>query len=87
MDSKYYRPYESDSEDSGSESDTSSTSQTSQTSYVNTAPNFVDHALALGKEQTIGGPSFTDISSQVFYSKPKEYSLFGSAFENILYNV
>ena len=79
MDSRFYRPYTSDSE-SDSESE-------SQTSYVNTAPNFINHALSLGSNQTIGGPSFTDISAQVFYSKPKNYTLFNSAFENILYNV
>jgi len=83
MESKYYRPYRSDSEDSSF----SSESETSQTSYINTAPNFVNHALSLGSNQTIGGPSFTDISSQVFYSRPKEYSLFNSVFENVLYNV
>ena len=73
---KYYRPYVSDSENSDSESDTSSVS------YVNTAANFIEHAIDLAT-----GPSFTDISSQVFYSQPKSYSLFNSAFENILYNV
>ena len=61
MDSKYYRPYISDSE-----SDTSSV--TSQESYVNTLPNFKDFAIQLNSSN-IGGPSFTDISSQIFYSR------------------
>lgn len=83
MESKYFRPYVSDSEDSDSESDTSTSSENS---YINTLPNFKDFALKLNSSN-IEGPSFTDISSQVFYSRPKSYSLFNSVFEDVVYGV
>ena len=79
MNSKYYRPYISDSE-----SDTSSVS--SQESYVNTLPNFKDFAIQLNSSN-ISGPSFTDISSQIFYSRPKDYSIYDTAYENILFGI
>ena len=87
MDSKYYRPYLSDSEDSGSESDTSTASSASSAlSDIKNLPNFKEFALNLINND-VGGPSFTDISAQVFYSRPKQYSAYDSAYENILFGV
>ena len=93
MESNYYRPYlsdSSDSEDSGSElgSELGSESDTdtrSEASYINTLPNFKDFALHLNSESA-SGPNFTDISAQVFYSQPKVYSLYNTAYENSIYS-
>jgi len=80
MESNYYRPYLSESEDSPSDSDTDTSSLKSEASYINTLPNFKDFALHLNNEAS--GPAFTDISAQVFYAKPKLYSLYNTVFED-----
>ena len=81
----YYKPYTSDSEDV-SDSESTTSSQSSAASFSNSVPNFATFAHELLKP-SIGGPAVLEPNLQVLLQEKRNFALYNSPQDNILYGI